>query len=59
VPHLLIREQMGTRFRTAQENLVKIQDPAYFERVITVGESWIHHYDPQLETRLQKQEPRR
>ena len=43
VPHLLTREQMGTRFRFAQENLVKIQDPAYFERVVTVNESWIHH----------------
>ena len=46
VPHLLTREQMGTRLRIAQEDLLKIQDSAYLERVVTVAESWIHHYNP-------------
>ncbi len=51
VPYLLIREQMGFCFWLAKENLKKPQDTdyRYCERVITVDELWIHHYNPKLE----------
>ncbi len=50
VPLLLKREQMALRLQLAKENLKELQDSdyEYCERLNTVGELWIHHYNRQL-----------
>ncbi len=45
------QEQIELHLQLAKENLKKLQDPdySYWERVITVDELWIYHYNPKLQ----------
>ena len=59
VPRMLTQEMMQNRVTASQENLNQWQhNPEDFlKRVVTVDETWVHHYDP--ETKLQSKEWKR
>jgi histone-lysine N-methyltransferase SETMAR len=56
VPRLLTPEQKENRMRTCSENLVKMSQDrnAFFQRLITCDETWLHAFEP--ETKLQSQQ---
>ena len=49
VPRNLSPEQKQTRENACQENLTRLRrDPEdFFARIITVEETWVHHFDPE------------
>ena len=53
---MLTQEMMQNRVTAYQENLNQWQNNSddFLKRVVTVGETWVHHYDP--ETKLQSKE---
>ncbi len=49
VPHLLTEAQMYERFRISSMMLAKIkEEPSFLETVVTMDESWVYSYDPEL-----------
>jgi histone-lysine N-methyltransferase SETMAR len=48
IPRLLTATQMEARVIVAKANLKRAdKDPNFLERLLTVDETWIHHFDPE------------
>jgi histone-lysine N-methyltransferase SETMAR len=47
VPRLLTREQKQTRVNCRQQLLKKCQSKNFLKTMVTVDETWVHHYDPE------------
>src|ERR1700729_2562510 len=47
VPRLLTREQKQTRVNCCQQLLKKFKSKNFLETMVTVDETWVHHYDPE------------
>jgi len=59
VSRMLTQEMLQNRVTASQENLNQWQNNPedFLKRVVTVGETWVHHYDS--ETKLQSKEWKR
>src|ERR1700729_3834548 len=47
VSRLLTREQKQTRVNCCQQLLKKFKSKNFLETMVTVDETWVHHYDPE------------
>lgn len=59
IPRLLTCTQMDARVVLSKSNLRSMdRDPDFYEKLITVDETWIHYYDPDSKQQSQQWLPR-